>query len=241
MHFLPGWFRYGYCLLSEFSVFWFKGLLDNSATSDSPQTEWRLCSSHPVRVDLASILTSTVSSNGLFRIVSTRFFVAVIIHVIGGVIINKCLRGAIGLELIPNYEFWADLPSLVKVICIFISHTVDAYHLLIILQSLCSSLAPSIPPLPLSIPLSLHPSFSASLHPFLHPSSLLLAIPPSIPLFVSPSLGPSSCHPSAPPSLYPSLFLFHPLSVPPSPHSTSFLLSIPLPSPLLHCLFYWSQ
>ena len=28
---------------------------------------------------------------------------------------NKCVRGATGPEILPNYEFWSDFPALLKV------------------------------------------------------------------------------------------------------------------------------
>ena len=30
-------------------------------------------------------------------------------------IVNKCVRGATGPEILPNYEFWSDFPALLKV------------------------------------------------------------------------------------------------------------------------------
>lgn len=37
------------------------------------------------------------------------------IYFAGGALGLKFLRGAVGLELIPHYEFWSDLPGLVRV------------------------------------------------------------------------------------------------------------------------------
>lgn len=42
------------------------------------------------------------------------FFVAVLVYVIGGVLFLRFYRGASGVEMIPNYEFWKDFPFLVK-------------------------------------------------------------------------------------------------------------------------------
>lgn len=41
-------------------------------------------------------------------------FIGLLIYFVGGVVIMK-LRGASGLELIPNYMFWISLPSKLKV------------------------------------------------------------------------------------------------------------------------------
>lgn len=37
------------------------------------------------------------------------------IYFASGALALKYFRGAVGLELIPNYEFWSDLPGLVRV------------------------------------------------------------------------------------------------------------------------------
>ena len=45
-----------------------------------------------------------------------RFFVLVFVYLICGILIKKFKMGAEGLtEMVPNYEFWADIPSLIKV------------------------------------------------------------------------------------------------------------------------------
>ncbi|KAK0072416.1 hypothetical protein PV325_011392 [Microctonus aethiopoides] len=36
------------------------------------------------------------------------------LYFIGGAVALKVFRGAVGLELIPNYDFWSDLPGLVR-------------------------------------------------------------------------------------------------------------------------------
>jgi hypothetical protein len=42
------------------------------------------------------------------------FFVFTTLYFVGGAIALKLLRGAEGKEMIPNYDFWADLPHLVS-------------------------------------------------------------------------------------------------------------------------------
>ena len=44
-----------------------------------------------------------------------RFFIGVALYLIIGVIIMKCVKGATGVEMIPNYKFWSDLPLLIRV------------------------------------------------------------------------------------------------------------------------------
>ncbi|KAK2149729.1 hypothetical protein LSH36_439g01031 [Paralvinella palmiformis] len=42
------------------------------------------------------------------------FFVGVLIYMVGGIVLLRCVRGARGFEQIPNYDFWLDFPVLVK-------------------------------------------------------------------------------------------------------------------------------
>ncbi|XP_018322197.1 uncharacterized protein LOC108734927 [Agrilus planipennis] len=42
------------------------------------------------------------------------FFVCLTVYLVGGVLVLHFLRGARGKEMIPNYEFWSGLPSLVR-------------------------------------------------------------------------------------------------------------------------------
>lgn len=42
------------------------------------------------------------------------FFVFLIIYVIGGLLINKYVRHKEGSEIVPNRDFWKDVPSLIK-------------------------------------------------------------------------------------------------------------------------------
>lgn len=37
------------------------------------------------------------------------------LYFIGGAIALRLLRGATGWEMLPNHEFWCDLPSLIRV------------------------------------------------------------------------------------------------------------------------------
>lgn len=42
------------------------------------------------------------------------FFVAVVVYIVGGILFLRFYRGASGVEMIPNYEFWKGFPLLVK-------------------------------------------------------------------------------------------------------------------------------
>ena len=45
-----------------------------------------------------------------------RFFVLAFVYLFCGILFRKFKMGAEGLtEMVPNYEFWADIPSLIKV------------------------------------------------------------------------------------------------------------------------------
>jgi len=46
--------------------------------------------------------------------------VLVVVYLVGGILFNKFKRQATGLELIPNFEFWASIPGLVKDGCQFV-------------------------------------------------------------------------------------------------------------------------
>lgn len=43
------------------------------------------------------------------------FVVACLIYFVGGALVLHFLRGAQGLEMIPNIDFWRQLPGLIKV------------------------------------------------------------------------------------------------------------------------------
>jgi cation-dependent mannose-6-phosphate receptor len=42
------------------------------------------------------------------------FFTACLLYFGGGIIVRKFLRGAEGQEMVPHYEFWSDLPNLIR-------------------------------------------------------------------------------------------------------------------------------
>ena len=45
------------------------------------------------------------------------------LYFVGGAVTLKLLRGAEGREMIPNYDFWVDLPNLVSVsVCCLCSY-----------------------------------------------------------------------------------------------------------------------
>ncbi|KAK0043563.1 Cation-dependent mannose-6-phosphate receptor [Biomphalaria pfeifferi] len=56
------------------------------------------------------------SGNGLSvgSVLAILFFVFFLIYLVGGVLFLKFVRKAEGIEMIPNIEFWKDLPSLIK-------------------------------------------------------------------------------------------------------------------------------
>jgi cation-dependent mannose-6-phosphate receptor len=41
------------------------------------------------------------------------FFVVATVYVVGGMIYNRVTAGKTGVEMIPQYEFWASLPGLI--------------------------------------------------------------------------------------------------------------------------------
>ena len=45
-----------------------------------------------------------------------RFFSVAFLYIIGGIVLQKGVRGANGKEVIPNSNFWLALPGLIKVI-----------------------------------------------------------------------------------------------------------------------------
>lgn len=59
----------------------------------------------------ACIVSSGISVGSVLLIL---FFVFVMIYVIGGILFLRFYRGASGVEMFPNYEFWKDLPFLIK-------------------------------------------------------------------------------------------------------------------------------
>ena len=46
---------------------------------------------------------------------SYRFFAGVIAYIVIGMIVNYKVKGARGVEMIPNWSFWKDMPFLLKV------------------------------------------------------------------------------------------------------------------------------
>ena len=51
----------------------------------------------------------------LYPLIYDRFTVLVVVYIVGGILFQKCGRGAKGKELLPNYAFWSDFPMLIKV------------------------------------------------------------------------------------------------------------------------------
>lgn len=54
----------------------------------------------------------TLSAGATFLVIFGSLFAA---YLFGGMAIMKFVKGAQGVEVIPNYGFWSSLPSLVKV------------------------------------------------------------------------------------------------------------------------------
>ena len=52
-----------------------------------------------------------------------RLIVAIVAYVVIGMIINATVRGARGVEMIPNLSFWKDFPYLLKVNSLYIMHS----------------------------------------------------------------------------------------------------------------------
>ena len=46
-----------------------------------------------------------------------RFFSVAFLYIVGGIVLQKGVRGASGKEVIPNSNFWLALPGLIKVMC----------------------------------------------------------------------------------------------------------------------------
>lgn len=59
----------------------------------------------------------TMRSRGLSTgsVLVILLFVFSALYLIGGAVALRIFRGAVGLELVPNYDFWCDLPALVRV------------------------------------------------------------------------------------------------------------------------------
>jgi hypothetical protein len=47
------------------------------------------------------------------------FFVTAFVYFAGGALFLKYTKGVSGVEMIPNHEFWADLPALVRDGCAY--------------------------------------------------------------------------------------------------------------------------
>lgn len=53
-----------------------------------------------------------MSGAGVFFLIIVSIFA---LYFFGGMLVLRFIRGATGKEMIPNYEFWANFPNLVKV------------------------------------------------------------------------------------------------------------------------------
>jgi hypothetical protein len=75
------------------------------------------------------ITEKTVSQNSSNDGLSTGsvlvilFVVFATLYFVGGAVALRLIRGAEGREMIPNYDFWVDLPNLVRVSILFILNT----------------------------------------------------------------------------------------------------------------------
>lgn len=67
-----------------------------------------------VSLSTESVFNSLLSHKNVFTVL--RFFVLLIVYIIGGILINKYKFGLESMpEMCPNYHFWAGIPSLIKV------------------------------------------------------------------------------------------------------------------------------
>jgi hypothetical protein len=64
------------------------------------------------------------------------FFVFTILYFVGGAVALRLLRGAEGREMIPNYDFWVDLPNLVRVSVYIYFVVIETYHTYSVISSL---------------------------------------------------------------------------------------------------------
>ncbi len=69
---------------------------------------------HMDRVHIATMARYHIGAT-VTIVMACRFFVLVVVYLVGGVLVLRFGRGARGAEQIPNLEFWKDFPSLVKV------------------------------------------------------------------------------------------------------------------------------
>ncbi|XP_012285832.1 uncharacterized protein LOC105702679 [Orussus abietinus] len=76
----------------------------------SEKSEYHLVLSS-AQVCLKQIYSKGLSTGSLLVIL---LFVFSGVYFFGGALIKKCLSGATGWEMVPNYAFWMDLPALVK-------------------------------------------------------------------------------------------------------------------------------
>jgi hypothetical protein len=65
------------------------------------------------------------SSDGLSTgsVLVILFVVFATLYFVGGAVALRLIRGAEGREMIPNYDFWVDLPNLIKVSILLILNT----------------------------------------------------------------------------------------------------------------------
>ncbi|CAH3028537.1 unnamed protein product, partial [Porites evermanni] len=74
------------------------------------------------------------------RIILIIFFVLAFAYLIGGILIKKFKMGAEGLtEMVPNYEFWADILSLIKKVISATPLTIPTLIPLLVKTSLADS------------------------------------------------------------------------------------------------------
>jgi hypothetical protein len=92
----------------------------------------------------------THSGLSLGSVFDILFFSAGSIYLFGGILIRKFMRGAEGKELIPHYEFWSEIPILIRVSSSFvflqvhIQYTDMSIYLHITFPSLFVSLTASL-------------------------------------------------------------------------------------------------
>jgi len=100
-----------YCIpLSQSAVSDFSSLLQKLKL----ESKWA-CPDPNLTSDKTASQNSNKDGLSTGSVLVILFFVFTTLYFVGGAVALKLLRGAEGREMIPNYDFWVDLPHLVSV------------------------------------------------------------------------------------------------------------------------------